>query len=459
MSSSSTSAITSEINAFSSRPVADISTGLSAIIYANGGPFIAWKILNLTRIRDYETSIADVFKIVVRIGLGDYVYRVFPSKINTHIVLRKADPIKAGAINSHDFIAFINMETAPVVTSASNSGASADTLNLSNLVDVEFDLVPSAIIKAKNLRLRGTYRDMSAKTLMQTIFDKDIKPLGIEFLHMYKPDNETVRKNMVLSDGVHALSLPTYMQHSLGGLYNEGIGTYVQSNSNVTSMYIYPLYNLQMFSSAKKRLVVVLAQQSTYAETERSYYVDGDTAHVLITGDRKLIASADSQFENDGVGFRRVAAGAMMTKPVGIAKGAVKSYSADLLKQEVIGDVSGRVTNRPNASRAISDNPHLDRSKLSYRKCSTMMLTWENSNDELLYPGMACRVITTIDNKVVMMDGSLVYSETVVSLQGVIAASSSYSSTTLLKVMVGDDRSISSDRAAMSGAVEPTKIR
>lgn len=457
MSNSSTSAIASEIEAFAKRPVADISKGLSAIIYANGGPFIAWKILNLTRIRDYETSIADVFKIVVRIGLGDYVYRIFPSKVNIQITLRKADPVKAGVINSQSFIAFINMDTAPVVTSAANSGASADTLNLSNFVDVEFDLVPSEIIKVKNLRLRGTYRDMSAKALMESIFDKSIKPLGVQFLNMYKLDNETVRKNMVLSDGVHALSLPTYMQHSLGGLYNEGIGTYVQSNSNVTSMYVYPLYKLDMFSTAKKRLVVVLAQQNAYAETERSYYVDGDTVHVLITGDRKLIASADSQFENDGVGFRRVAASAMMTKPVGISKGSVNAYTADLLKQEVIGDVSGRVSNRPNASRAISDNPHLDRSKLSYKKCSTMMLTWENSNDELLYPGMACRVITTVDNKIVIMDGSLVYSETIISLQGVIAASTSYASTTLLKVMVGDDKAISSTRAAMSGAVEPTQ--
>lgn len=411
---------------------------IKAIVYGEGGPFIAFKVMSTNRYRDYENSVADIYKVVLKVGMGDFVYKVHPARSNIEIVMHTK--IGNGDTKQERFLAFIDTKNTPSVTGSQYMGMDADVLNQSGFVDVEFDLWPPSVFEIKNKRTKGAYRNMSVSSMMEEVFDKEVaKTTDIKSFIMEPADNDIIRSNMVLYDGVHITSVPTFTQFQLGGIYSEGIGTYLQRYKDTLSMFIYPLYKLDRFTDSSDRLVFILANNNHNTQLENTYDTQGGTTKILITGPVSYKDHGDNELENTGSGYRRASAGAMMSKPVSIHGKDVKGISFDLAKRELVDNSSTRVFNTPNASRPISDNPYLERSKLAFKRAAMMFLTWNNSNDDVVFPGAPCRVITQVNGRVTTTDGVVVSSETNVSLNGSVGASELYSSTTFLKVMVTKD--------------------
>ena len=163
--------------------------------------------------------------------------------------------------------------------------------------------------------------------------------------------------------------------------------------------------------------------------------VQGGVSKILITGVRKYIDTGATDSENDGVGFNVANADVFMKKPVDLSGDNPRAVGFELNRIEQV-NMDNRIVNRPVGTASITDNLMQQRSEISFRNKANLIMTWHNSNNDLLHPGMPCKIITIVGNEIVAMYGALVGAQTYTNIEGNTTISQSYSSTTVVNVVV-----------------------
>jgi hypothetical protein len=77
------------IHSTSPQPIYDY----KALVHTVKEDIEVWDLFSIETVRDYATKIADSPKILFKIGLGDYVNRLFPYRENLEVTIRKI-PLK-----------------------------------------------------------------------------------------------------------------------------------------------------------------------------------------------------------------------------------------------------------------------------------------------------------------------------------------------------------------------------
>lgn len=381
-----------------------------------------YKIESIDEERDFVNRVSTFIRIRFMMTLGDYTSRLYPYRANLEFTVKEIlqeetsnEPSKKPKTNVERYKAIFLPTLNPVIAAGTLDQQDKESLNKMSFITVELELHNRVIEPLRIKQVRGVFQNVNQKQIIQNLLAGesakvlvDGKP-AIQGVDIAEPDNKEVYKHVIIPEGTHLTSLTTVMQEKIHGIYGTGIGTFLQKYNERYLWFVYPLFRLDRFKEDVDKLIIYGVPEDRFPWLDRTYHTEGKTTSIVITGNRKYHDAADIDYMNRGSGFRLTDARAIMKKPVEMTPEGPVGKRANLNHEVSKLDRKDGLNYGPVASRALSNNPYVDYSKVNARSVGRMDLVWENADRTKIYPGMPCSYVFLVDNKVVRKNGIVLY--------------------------------------------------
>lgn len=358
-------------------------------------------------IRNYAENISDVLTVTVQLPLGFYSRQIWPMRSVLEASLKRVPLLERSddrddtrKVKEKKYTAILlNSQGSPTVGQGAE-GNDQNALDLAQLVDVNLQLIDKPMMQLRT-QLAGTVmRSTNVEDALRTLLtlhiqslkvDENEKLLGVD---ISKTDNKDVKGHIVLPAGMKTIDVPDYVQARYG-VYNAGLGTYVQGRF----WYVYPLYDTSDYESRTFKLVIYILPKRKYLGIERTFLRIGNIPHILITNETNFTDDNGKYYMNFGNGMRFADANLIMNND-SVTSGNKTLLSRDKLNSEFRTDeVIGNVNNVPLSAARITANPFAQYSIQAAKNGGTLKLTWDNSDPDLIIPGICAKIIYEDDNK------------------------------------------------------------
>lgn len=401
-----------------------------AMVHTEKEDIPVFKILSLDCVRDYANNIGDIVKTEFVVPLGDYITRIYPYRTNLEFTIKRITlteetnkKLPNSKITIERYKAVFLVDENPIYTGSEYEHMDYESLNTMNIVNVKFQLLDRSLEPLRIKTVSGVYRQVTQKTLLHALLAGEsmkIKVDGrtaIDGVDIVDPDNNEVKKHVILPSGTLLTAFPTYLQENMGGVYSAGIGNYIQAYNEKKMWFVYPLFRPGRFLNSKDdRAVFYAITSGKYNGTERTYFKDGSILKVATTGERKYKDSADIDYINSGSGFRMADPRSYLKKPVILTPDGPKPARGSLNTEVAAEPRKDGLNYAPRVQ--ASANPFKEYSRVNARNMARIDFIWENADPGLLYPGMPCKYIFLEDGKVVELQGTVVFAHATTQLQG-----------------------------------------
>ena len=397
------------------------------------------KIISIDVVRDYVNNISDHIQIEFKMALGDYAARLYPYRTNIEFSIKKIQLEEVSGGKEKDTDILIERYKAIFLTDQNRNIAASElsmydteSLNKTDILDVKLQLLNRALEPLRIKTVSGVYRQVTQKQVIHNLLAGesnkvlvDGKP-SIDGIDIVEPDNKRQIAHTVIKDGIHIVSIPTYLQQSMNGVYNSGIGTYLQTFNAKKLWFVYPLYNTNRFDEPVDKIIFYAIPEERLPGIDRTYNKDGSVIKVLANSTKKYKDSADTDYMNHGVGFRMPNADSFMKKPVEMSENGPTGMRARLNYEVASSERKDGLNYAPMSANGVSSNPYIDFSKVAARNVARLDLVWENANYDMICPGMPCKYIFLSNNKPIELKGIILFVHAFTSLQGNGITSNTY---------------------------------
>lgn len=405
------------------------------------------KINMLDIVRDYTKSIGDYVHIECVLGLGDYIYKVYPYRSCLEFSLKLVtlsqmeahkDPLTDTKIIRYKAIFLPNVN--PSVSGSELQKFDQESLNKSDFITLKLQLLDRALEPLRIKTTSGIYRHTAHKTLLHSLLTAESNKVlvdgnpSIDGVDITEPDNAKINQHVMIKDGTLLTELPSYLHEKMGGLYASGVGNYLQLYKGKRLWFVYPIFDPRRFSQFANRCIFYSVPEQRFPELDRTYSVNSSILKIISNSTKRYHDTAESELMDKGSGFRMANAGSFMKKPADLKDGVVASRAK--LNYEVIHKEREDGLNYAPVVDTISSNPFLEYSKVIMRDVGRVDITWEHADPSLLYPGMPCKYCYLEDGKVVELIGQVAHVHSMLQLQGKGIASKMYHSHCVVTLLV-----------------------
>jgi len=385
-------------------------------------------------IRDYMNAIGDNGTLRIQLSTGDYFYKIYPFIDNLEITI-----LNTITKESYRYKALL-LSTNDNFTNRTLTSRKIDELVLKELLDLEFQIVDRVVEPLRIKTTQGSYRNVSLDKLLSAILSTesgsilvDGKP-AIDSIDISPIDNTTIYKNITIKSNSEIIDLPELLHKKHGGLYNGGLGTYIQKYNGKNTWFTYPVYTNTRVTTEKKLLVIYITDSQTLPILDITYYEDHDILNIIANGEVMVKDSGGNDKIQKGSGFRMANASSFMKKPVIVKNGKVTADRSKLNYEVAMSSRADGLNYAPSTS--ISNNPFVHYSSVLASSVIRADLVWENSNIDLLYPGMPCKLMRPIGDSIKELNGTLVFVHTFISGVGNGFTDQVYRTNTQLTVLL-----------------------
>jgi hypothetical protein len=389
-----------------------------------------FKIVSIDVVRDYTTCMGDRRHIEFKMALGDYITRMYPYRTNLELSVKRIQLEETSGQAKED--AKIETERYKAVflpkANIHPSGTEleqhdTESMNKVDLVDVKLDLLDRSLEPLRVKTTSGVFRNATAHQLMHSVMvgesnkiKVDGKP-AIDGIDIVKPHNQALNRHIILKSGQHITDIPSHLQEHMNGVYNAGIGTYLQKYKDRKLWFVYPLWSTKRFDEDVPKVVFYAVPAERFPSLDRTYREEGKILKILVSSRRKYFDSAETDHMNNGSGFKQADANAFMRKPVKITDEGPVGMRANLNTELAARQRDDGLNYAPVSDRPISSNVYTEYSKVNARNIARIDLTWENAQHDLICPGMPCKYIHLNKNKLVEVKGVVLFVHAMTSLQ------------------------------------------
>lgn len=413
--------------------------------------FTVLKILSIDMVRDYANNIGEHIQVKFKMPLGDYLAKLYPFRTNLEMSIKRIELADGGdkrqaesKIQLRRYKAVFSPEKNPNLTGSQYENYDTESLNNMQMLDITLDLVDRSL---EPLRVKmvsaGGWTGLTVKRLIMSVMGGEAAKILIDGkpsadgVDIVDPDNEDVQDSLVVKNGIHVTSFPTFLHETKCGVYSAGIGTFLQYYGNKHLWFVYPLFNTKRFDTTKGNKAVIYAvPEDRFPTLDRSYFVDGQVVKIVATSSRRYNDSADVDFMNQGSGFRMADARAYMAKPIVMTKDGPKADRTRLNTEVVAEDRKDGLNYAPITNGTPSANPFTEYSRVSAMQVAKVDFVWENSDPEQLFPGMPCSYTYLDNNKPITLKGTIVFTHTVTVLQDLGITGNLYRNKTTVTMLV-----------------------
>jgi len=411
-----------EIDEITSQSALPVSFRWEAVLHMTGQVDLTpMKVMAYDIVRDYENNICDDLLIELVFSLGDYQHQILPNKSNLSVTLTRTTLNEVTGSSNPSFPPVSQLYRAIVLDASSMAvegntlmSSSVESANLVATVTVKFQLNDLTGEQSRMQTVGGIMKNVTVGDGITALMTQIAKSLSVDQNHQITgvevtpANNAQTYKHIVIPHGTRAMDVPAYIEHHYGAPYSSGMGSYIQDKV----WWIYPLYDLTRYDSAKKGLTIVNVPKNRMPGANRTYRTTYNQVIILATGAISHADISEMMQLNKGNGTRFADAGQVFD-----SFATVKDNKATALRVNNATEALGQsrptgLNNIMMASRSITTNPMLMMSQLARNLGSIVMATWENSLPSLVTPGMPVRYMYEVNDQVFELKGCVVKSQT-----------------------------------------------
>lgn len=413
-----------------------------AEIIANGQTLEVLKVITIDNLQDFEENFGDVIIAQVLIGEGTYTYRVFPYMENLQITLYREPRTEKGnfrdskrPVASQRYRATLIDPQAPVMTSRMPDEVA---MNLRNVVQLKFQLQDFFMEQLFTMTHGTIYRKALLGDIVRHVLtlgnqnaqvDDKYRPTGVE---MVEAANLIPREQTPIPHGTRLVDVPQYLHQKCGGIYPTGFSYYLCRRL----WYVFPPYDTTRFKKAQKTLTLIRVPSNRMPNVERTYMQNGNNLKVVVTGEVATSNDSEALILNNGNGVRFADASKFVE---GFT--AVEENKALIARGENNNELTSierktGINNATMSQQRITTNQMVEFSRLAARDGSMIIMEWENSNPDLLYPGMPVKIVYLDKEEVKEVYGVLLKAHSFTGLRGQGLTSNRHFTSTALAVFV-----------------------
>jgi hypothetical protein len=419
------------------------------IIHTEKDDIKTMKVVTIDFRRDYVNNIGDHINIEFVIPLGDYVKLIYPYRENLEFTIEREHLMEGMEVVKQDkpletrrYKAVFLTDQNPDVKGSEYDNVDKNTLNISSVINLKLQLLDRSLEPLRIKTLGGIYQKVNFKDLIHALVGGeslkvmvDGKP-SIQAMDLVQPDNMEIHNHVIIPHGTMLTALPTFLQERMNGVYTAGIGTYLQYYKEKATWFVFPLYRPKRFMENVHKAIFYSVPRNRYTQIERTFRTDSSIIHILATDDKKYSDTAEADLMDTGVGFRQTDARPMMAKPIKMTPDGPVAVRRKLNHEVAIEERKDGLNFAPIIDRDISSNPFAQYSRIAAKAGGRIDLVWQNSDPNLIYPGMPCKYIYMDKDKTVEVEGVILHSHSIVQLDGEGMTTRSHTTTTQLTLFV-----------------------
>ena len=382
------------------------------------------KVISLDIDRDYSKNYCDYRLLELLIPLGTYNHDIIPFKQELLIEVNKY-PLPEGLeeidedseIISRTFRGIMVDEHDDVEGVTLPVSENKDASDNMNPLRIEIQLLDLAIEQLRLIETGGIYRDEIPGEVLRYILThvserldlpEEEEIIGVDVVEY---DNQDPYHHIILPHGTKIQNVASIIQDDFGGIYNSGVGCYLQDNL----WYIWPECNLTRFDKEKRTLTLINIPSNRYRGSERTYRMDDYQLIVVSTGETTHKDLSHRQQLDEGNAIRYTHGDPMLKDEGPFSKHFGESGKDNKFHIKRNENNSEYIAiDRPNydvgfvSPARISNNSFSETSMLARRQGSFLSAVWEYSNPDLIYPGMPLRLMYLKENEVQELDGIVI---------------------------------------------------
>ena len=423
-----------------------------AILHTVNKDIDVLKVITIDIVRDYVDTIFDYVHIEFVMLLGDYLRDIYPYRTNLELTLTRRQLPEVGtgtlantSLESIRYKAVFMKENKGYSTMEYDRFTQME-LNMMDVVPVTLQLLDRNVEAIRMLLVNGIYKDITMAKLLKGVLVGEAQRALIDGVpaltgaDIVTPSNIKPYKQLIIPNTKGILDIPFYLQESSMGVYNGGIGSYLQnySENDKKGLYwfVYPIFDETRYDTDVTKLIIYSVPKTRLLGVERTYRKDVGIIHLLATSEKSYNDSGEADYIDKGIGFVMTDAEAMMKKPVIIDKKGPIADSNRLNYRVGLKDKEDGNNYAPSADRKISSNPYAQTARVLARAGGRLNLIWQNSNPDLIYPGMPVRYYYTEENNVKYHDGVVSYNHNLIQTESPDLYSNSHMTNTNLSIYV-----------------------
>lgn len=403
------------------------------------------KVLNVDIERNYLDGYSDNIMLEVSLPTGLYSKQIYPYKNNIDVSLVLTPMMETGdqvdtsdAPQSETYTATLLDTGSPAMEQNGFNAPTQYNMDLTGQTTVHFQLVNKALDQMRMMDVGQVFRGATVDDAIKTLLTNASQTTTVngqrtvQGVTMQKSANTQARQHIVIPHGVKLVDAAKYIQKFAGGVYNGGMGCYLQGNQ----WHVYSAMDTTRFNTSQSTLTVINLPKNKYTNVERTYRVAGGQLVVLATGNVKFRDPSNAKQQNLGNGLRFSDATKFMGNFAQLGDNkALASRGAN--NNEFIG------LKRPSGNNNVhrSDNPinanSLEEySKLSRAMGSVIQMEWQHSSPLLITPGLPTQIMYLDEDSIQTINGVVVGAHHFMQMIGSNFSSAKYATSTVLSIFV-----------------------
>jgi hypothetical protein len=409
---------------------------------------------SILQIRDYENNVADYTEVKLIVYLGTYVYDIYPNLSNIEVTLIYYDqlyegdkPAKVVERYKAVYLKDLNAQIPTLLNASMNDLNQQAPITLTlQLLDRSAEVIRVATVqgnfepsmnggKKPDVFLRTIISDQGSKITIEN------KP-AIQSIDIEKADNVEDIPSITLPSFTRIVDLPGYLQNRSYGIYNAGIGAYLQLFNGLKTFFIYSLYSAKKYDKQDYKTIFYSPMDSSLVRVDKTYLYRDKILKVIVEPLTKVLDSKETDLMSSGAGFRVSNARSFMRKPVDMTEEGPRFNRPKLNTEIVLKDRKDGLNYAPHSDQRTSANNFKRTTEVVKSNGAYIELKWYNSNIRYIYPGQACKImVEDKENKITEIYGVIlsIQTYTVDETQSPVLKynqSTNYSTVSVIKVFV-----------------------
>lgn len=406
------------------------------------------KVVQVEVTRQYVSKFSDETIVKFMLPLGFYHHQLIPNRSNFHVRLFR-EPVGevTGDVKLEEdtdvrmYRGVLIDSKSALLEGSEDVSSSQEALDQNALKDVYIQLIDLGVERLRMKSIGGIYTDMLTSEVIQGVlsigsYDEELGDedalLGVDVV---EGDNDERRDHTIIPHGeVRLVDVPGYIQEHAGGVYNTGIGSYIQNRI----WSVYPQYALNRFDTTPANLTIINVPKRKLPGMERSYYSDGDRLIVIATGQSTHVDKSEQMQLNLGNGIRFSHAQRYLENfhQTSMNKSTVdrKSNTAEVLQKNRRTGLELAMM----SPRRITANSYYELSTLAPREGSYLQIQWTNADPDLIYPGMPLKYVYLEGDDFNEIYGTVIGCDHMYALKGQGITESKYVAGAAITIFVED---------------------
>lgn len=378
------------------------------------------------KLKDFVDRFSDVINLSVAVQSGMMAHDIFPHQENLEVTLQLL-PLKnetaytrelGKAILNKRYIARLTGHRGEVVEGNSDMTNSKFMPGNEHITVCTFQLIDKVVMALRSKTVGLIARKVKPMDLIKYCLTEYSKDLGsgdnekISGVTIVPGFTEEEREHVIIPHLTRLTTVPRLINQAVGGMYPTGFSYYLYGDF----WHVFPLFDTTRFAQSDYTLTIINVPKNRLPGIEKTWRLTPTQVIIMSTGEVQHQDTSIADRDSLGTATRFVDARKVVEGFGKVEDNKFITNFADNVTEASLNNKDNDPTQQAvHQEIKVTSAYNLEYTALAERTGSKMMITWENSDDSVLYPGMPVRYMFLVNGKAHQLYGTLLAAETMMT--------------------------------------------